>query len=76
MTLKEHVINAVAAAAAIGASSTLITTKVNDARQDQRIERLEDLDDSVDGLRADLQKVDLKLERLNGKIDGEHEPRH
>lgn len=71
MTIKEYVINTVAAAAVLGAGGTVLSTKINDARQDQRIERLEDLDDSVDGLRADLQRVDGKLERLDGKLEGE-----
>jgi hypothetical protein len=49
--------------------------KVNDAKQDERIARIEDLDRSVDGLRVDLRQVDGKLERLNGRLEGEHEPR-
>lgn len=75
MTLKEYVINAVAAAAAIGAGTTLIGTKINDARQDDHIAQLQNLNTDVVGLRSDLQRVDKKLERLDGKMEGE-EARH
>jgi hypothetical protein len=71
MTIKEYVINAVAAAAVIGAGSTLIGTKINDARQDDHIAQLQSLSIDVNGLRVDLQRVDKKLERLDGKMEGE-----
>jgi hypothetical protein len=75
VTIKEAVIQGVASAAILAAGGTLIGLKVNDAKQEERITRLEDLDRSVDGLRQDLQRVDRKLERLDGKLEGEHEPR-
>lgn len=72
MSLRDTIINAVAGATLLGAGGTILGLKVNDARQDQRIERLEDLDRSVDGLRVDLQKTDQNLARLNGQLEGEH----
>jgi hypothetical protein len=76
MTLRDTLINAVAGTVVLAAGGTIVGLKVNDARQDTRIERLEDLDNSVDGLRGDLARVDKKLEHLDGKLEGEHEPRN
>jgi hypothetical protein len=76
VTIKEHVINAVAAAAAIGVGSTVLSVKTNDARQDTRIERLETLQTSVDGLRGDLERVDKHLSQVDGRMqqqDIDHE---
>jgi hypothetical protein len=75
MTVKESIINAIAGAVVLAAGGTIVGLKVNDAKQDERIARIEDLDRSVDGLRVDLRQVDGKLERLNGRLEGEHEPR-
>lgn len=69
MTLKQYVIQAVAAAAAVAAGSTIITAKVDNAKQDVRIERLETLNSNVDGLRADLDRVDNHLSRVEGKLE-------
>jgi hypothetical protein len=75
VTIKESLINAIATAVLLGAGSTVLGVKINDAHQDERITRLEDLDASVDGLRVDLKRVDGKLERIEGRMDGEREPR-
>lgn len=69
MTLKEHVINAVAATILIAGGSTVVSSKLDIARQDERIRQLEDLNNSVNGLRDDLQRVDGKLERLEGRLE-------
>lgn len=69
MTLKEHIINAAAATVLIAGGSQIVSTKVELARQDERIQRIEDLNNSVDGLRSDLQRVDGKLERLEGRLE-------
>jgi hypothetical protein len=75
MTLRDTIINAVAGTIVLAAGGTIVGLKVNDAKQDERIERIEELKGSVDGLRVDLQRVDRKLERLDGKMEGEREPR-
>jgi hypothetical protein len=68
MSIKVHIINAIASAAVIGMASALVDLKVNDARQDQRIQRLEGLDASVNGLRTDIQTLDSHLYLLDGKV--------
>jgi outer membrane murein-binding lipoprotein Lpp len=75
MTLRDTIINAVAGTLVLAAGGTIVGLKVNDAKQDERIERIEQLNASVDGLRVDLQRVDGKLERLDGRLEGEREPR-
>lgn len=76
MTIKQYVVQAVAAAAAVAAGSTIITNKVNDARQDIRIAQLQDLDTSVNGLRGDLDRVDRHLSRLEGIEEANEQSRH
>lgn len=73
MTLRDNIVNAVAATVVIAAGGSIVGLKVNDAKQDERISRIEQLQGSVDGLRVDLQKVDGKLERLDGRLEGERE---
>jgi outer membrane murein-binding lipoprotein Lpp len=74
VTLRSTIINAVAGTAVLAAGSTIIGLKVEDATQNERIARIEKLDTKMDNLSSDLQRVDMKLERLNGRMDGEHEP--
>lgn len=76
MTIKQYIVQAVAAAAAVAAGSTIITNKVNDARQDIRIAQLQDLDTSVNGLRGDLDRVDRHLSRLEGIEEANEQSRH
>lgn len=71
MTIPDAIARTVAATIVIAAGGTLVNLKVNDAKQDQRIERIEDLNNSVDGLREDLQRTDQTLARLNGELEGE-----
>lgn len=71
MSLRDTIINAVAGTVVLAAGGTLVGLKVNDATQDERIARVEKLNDSVDKLSGDLQRVDRKLERLNGQLEGE-----
>lgn len=73
MTLKDTIINAVAGTVVLAAGGTLIGLKVNDATQDERIARIEKLDTKMDELGANLVIVNGKLERLNGRLDGEHD---
>jgi hypothetical protein len=72
MTLRDTILNAVAGTVVLAAGGTIVGLRVSDALQNERIERLESLNDSVDGLRSDLQRVDRKLERLDGQLQGEH----
>ena len=58
--LKDHLISAAAAAALLGGGATLVSTKVNDAVQDQRLIKLEVLNDNLDALRGDI--ADLRVE--------------
>jgi hypothetical protein len=71
VTIKTQLINAVAAALVLGAGSTVVSLKVNDARQDDRIARLEMLNDSVTRLSSDLNRVDKHLSELDGRFQGE-----
>lgn len=75
MAIKEYVINAVAAAVAVGAGTSIISDKLKLARHDERIMRLETLNASVDGLREDLQSVDKKLERVDAKLEAMEAPK-
>jgi hypothetical protein len=75
MTLRDAIINAVAGAGVLAAGGSIVSLKVADAAQDQRITRIEKLDTKMDNLSDHLQSVDLKLERLNGRLEGEREPR-
>lgn len=75
MTLKETIVNSVATAVLLAAGSTIVGVKINDARQDDRIERLESLDDSVNHLSDNLNRVDKHLSLIDGRLEGEHEPR-
>lgn len=52
--LKDHLLNAVAAAAVLGGGATLIQGKVDLAKHDARITRLERLDESMDKLTSEL----------------------
>lgn len=76
MTLKQYVIQAVAAGAAVAAGSTILTNKIDNARQDQQIEQLQDLDASVKQLSRDLNRVDAHLARLQGMEDERDQTRH
>jgi outer membrane murein-binding lipoprotein Lpp len=68
-------VNAVVGTIILATGSTIISLKVEDAAQNERIARIEKLDTKMDTLSNDLQQVDLKLERLDGKLEGENEPR-
>lgn len=73
MTIKSQIINAVATALVLGAGTTLAGLKINDARQDDRIMRIETLSADVNGLRSDLNRVDKHLSQIDGRFQGEHD---
>jgi hypothetical protein len=66
-SLKEYVINAVAATVAIGAGGTLLTSRVDLARHDERITRIEKLDDKMDRLSERLDHFSVDLARVETK---------
>lgn len=77
VTIKSQIINAVATAALLGVGSTVLGLKINDARQDDRITRLETLNDNVNQLSSDLSRVDKHLSQIDGRFQGEQDgPRH
>lgn len=71
MTLRDTIINAVAGTIVLAAGGTIIGLRVHDATQDEQIVQLQHLDENVTQLSADLQRVDAKLEHLNGQLEGE-----
>lgn len=75
-SFKAQLINAVAAAAALGAGSTVISLKVHDADQDARITRIESLDGSVMALDEHLQLLDKHLSQLDGRFEQQDAERH
>lgn len=75
MTLRDTIINAVAGTVVLAAGGTIVTLKVNDATQDERISRIEKLDQKMDQVNENLQTVNLKLERYLGQQEGAREPR-
>ena len=66
-SLKEHIINAVAATAAIGAGGTLLSSRIELARHDERIQRIEKLDDKMDRLSDRLDRFSVDLARVQTK---------
>jgi hypothetical protein len=76
VTLRDTIINAVAGTIVLAAGGTLVGLKVNDAKQDERIARVEQLDDSVNGLRNDIARVDVKIERLNTQLEDDRGSRN
>jgi outer membrane murein-binding lipoprotein Lpp len=75
VTLKDTIINAVAGTLVLGLGGTVVGLKVNDAKQDERIARVEQLNSDVNGLRGDLSRVDVKLERLNTQLEDDRDQR-
>lgn len=74
MNLKEYLLPsalglAATAAAAIG--TTAFSTKVEVARHDERITRLEDLGEDIKGLRSDLKDTQVELVRVQATLPKE-----
>lgn len=53
--LRDHLISAVSAAALLGGGATIITNKIGLVVVEDRVDRLEKLNENVEGLRSDLQ---------------------
>lgn len=75
MNLKDHLINAVAAAAVLGGGSTIVLNKLDIARHDERISQVERLGTNIEGLRGELRETSRKLDRLDGRLEAERESR-
>lgn len=71
--IRDHLVSAAAAAALLGGGTTLITSHVTNGVQNDRIERLEKLNDNVEGLRKELQLT--REDFLRSQIGASHEPR-
>lgn len=52
--LKDHLMTAIATSAVLGGGTVVITTRVDLARHDERITRIENLSDEMDGLSKEL----------------------
>jgi uncharacterized protein (DUF342 family) len=70
-SLKDHLVSAAAAAALLGGGTAVITTKIDVAVHDQRLDNLEELNKNVEGLRQDLSHTREDL--LRYKLEKEHE---
>jgi fructose-bisphosphate aldolase class 1 len=75
MTLRDTIINAVAGTVVLAAGGTIIGLKVNDAAQDERIARIEKLDDKMDKLSERLDGFNVALTRVETKQEGQGGPR-
>jgi outer membrane murein-binding lipoprotein Lpp len=74
-SLKEAIINAVAASAAIGAGGAIVTGKIDLARHDERIQRIEKLDAKMDRLSERLDRFSVDLARVETKQEAHDVPR-
>jgi len=61
--LRDHLISVVAGAAVLGGSATLISTKIDVTVLTERVDKLEKLNENVEGLRDDLQSTREELIR-------------
>lgn len=65
--IRDHLIQAAGAALLIGGGATIIQTKVDVARHDERITRIEELDKSMDRLSEEVAKTREELARVSAK---------
>lgn len=65
--LKDHLMTALATAALLGGGGMLVTHEVDLGRHDERIERIEALDDSIDGLTKELASTREQLVRVEAE---------
>lgn len=66
-SLKEHLVTALATTAMLGAGSALVSHQVELGRQDERIARIEKLDDSIDQLSKEMTETRLALAKMEGQ---------
>lgn len=67
--LRDHLMSAAAAAALLGGGASIVTSRVDNAVQDERIAKLEELNDNVEGLRSDIAGLKVDLAKLEGRED-------
>lgn len=67
--LKERLIEAVAAASLLGGGGMVITNAVNDAKQDTRIEQIEELGPKLDKIADDVAETRETVARLETKME-------
>jgi len=65
--LKDHLVNAVATAAVLGGGAAIIQNKVDLAKHDERITRIEKLDESMDKLADELAETRETLARVEAR---------
>jgi hypothetical protein len=66
-SLKEHLVTALATTAMLGASTALVSHEVELGRQDERIARIEKLDDSMDELSKEMVETRLVVAKMQGE---------
>ena len=69
IALKERLIEAVAAAALLGGGAQLIGNTVQIAKQDTRVERLEELDEKLEVMADDVAETREAVIRLETKLE-------
>ena len=72
-SLRDHVMQSVAAAALLGGGSLLVGGAVQNAEQDTRIERLERLDDKIDDISKNVAETRESVVRLEAKMENSGE---
>ena len=65
--LKDHLVTAGASAMLLGGSATLITTKIDIARHDERITRIEKLDETMTSLSKEMAATREALARVEAR---------
>lgn len=65
--IKDHLFNAVATAAVLGGGAAVIQNKVDLAKHEERIARIEKLDESMDKLADELAETRETLARVEAR---------
>ncbi|WP_152524699.1 hypothetical protein [Novosphingobium lindaniclasticum] len=65
--LRDHLLPAVATAAVLGGGASIIQTKVDVAKHDERISRIEKLDATMDKLTGELAETRETLARVEAR---------
>ena len=66
-SLKEHLVTALATTAMLGAGTALVSHQVDLGRHDERITRIEQLDDSMDELSKEMVETRLAVAKMQGE---------
>jgi chaperonin cofactor prefoldin len=68
-SIRDHLIQSIAAATLLGGGAMLVNGSVDNAKQDTRIERLERLDDRLETIQKDVSETRETVARLEAKIE-------